>query len=183
MSISLERRGLLPDGNYRVRIKEAEVAQGEKGPYIKVTLEVLESNGKPTERLLWDNVSLSAKAAGLFDQFLDGFALATEGNMSYKQFCRHIQGKQGVATVGRRLFKGQYRNDVSGYVTPEAAEQMELSDAPVYQQGEYTPDEDDEDSSEPQAFKPSSPLDDEVEEDTPDPLEGVTEGTDEDIPF
>jgi hypothetical protein len=133
--IPLERSGLLPDGTYKMMIKKAEMKQGKEHQYIALELIAFGSNGKPTDDVIYDNVSLAPKSRWVLRSLLDAIDAPKDGTMDV----RELRGKVFYATLGNETYQGRIKNTVAAFITPEMAgvSYSELSNS-----GDYFPDED-----------------------------------------
>ena len=118
MNIPLDRVGLLEDGIYKLRVKETEDRTSAAGnPYVNLTCEVLDNNGRPTETTLWNTLTMTPKAKFMVSKFLDAIQAPAEGSIS----SRSLRGKTFWAKVGRQTYEGKTKNVIDDYLTPEQA--------------------------------------------------------------
>jgi hypothetical protein len=118
MRIPLDRVGLLTDGIYRIRITESEDRTSSAGnPYVNLTCDVLDENGRSMDTTIWNSLSMSPKAKFMVSKFLDAIGAPMEGNLS----SRSLKGKSFWASVGRETYQGKTKNVILDYLTPEQA--------------------------------------------------------------
>lgn len=121
MNINLDRQALVAGAPYKCRIEAAEDKQGTNAPYIKLNVRVLDSNGKPSEHLIYSNLSMAPKARFKIIQLLDSIAAPRKGNMKTQD----LRNKICYVTVGFRTFEGVTRPEVVAFVTEETYEAAE----------------------------------------------------------
>jgi hypothetical protein len=177
--IPLERKSVIKPGTYQVRINEVDASSfGPSGfRNIKLVYEILSSSGKPTGRQVWDNVSMSPKAAFMLDAFLDALGMDETGDMS----ARALKGKTLWVTIESKLYKGQKQPDVTAYLSESAMETIKPTDVE-----DVDPAEMETEHAAMREFTPSANLleDDEGYDENEDALDNVLEGDDEeDVAF
>lgn len=112
---------LLPQGVYRVVIEKVTELDGPSGfPYFNLRCSAI-TNGEKWPEAIWEKVSLSPKARFRVDDWLD--ALEIE-NVDQDLPPEYFQGKSFWAKVGTKEYNGKWSNEITQYLTPEAAEAL-----------------------------------------------------------
>ena len=132
--IPLERSGLLPDGKYKMMIKKAEMKQGKEHQYIALELIAFGPNGKPTDDIIYDNVSMAPKSRWVLRSLLDAIDAPKDGTMDVKE----LRGKVFYANLGNETYQGRIKNTVTAFITPEMAG---VSNEDLAADSQYFPDE------------------------------------------
>lgn len=176
--IPLERkegRTILTPGTYKVRIVEAEPKQGEKGPYLKLTLDVVDANNKKTDHRVWDNISFAKKARFKVNQFLDALEMPNEkSSVSY----RSLIGKTLWVTLKEETYQGKTKNVVNNYMEPSTIEAI----IDNYDSVDFASQEEDDDWETPTIGKREFLPEDEDEESVGNIPDEIS-GEDDDIPM
>lgn len=115
-TLSLKRTGgILPDGIYQLRIEKSEQKAGSAAPYFALRLKEVSGKGNT----IFKNLSLSENARFIAEQFLDACGFPPDGPAVKAQ---NLVGKRFWARIGNRDYKGTLQNEITAFLTPEAAQ-------------------------------------------------------------
>lgn len=110
----------LPDGDYDFTIKEATYKVSQSGkPMFSVKAQV--ENGAHANRLVWDNLVVSAEnptALGMFFKKMAALGLSKEyfdSSPSNAQIEQSLVGRRFRGQVGSRMYNGERRNELKNY--------------------------------------------------------------------
>ena len=119
------RYELIPPGDYRVRIEDAEEQESKSGyPMIKMTLKVSGYNSKVWHNMVFDNTSAEAEARTDFylGRIYDSFNIPI-GSMNLQEW----KGKVGAAEIKNELDnKGTMRAVVNWFIRRNEQDELPL---------------------------------------------------------
>jgi len=101
----------VPAGNYVCKVVEGEVKEGQKGKYIKWTLEI--SEGEHMGQQLWNNTSLVPEAQFSLKRFLQACNFEW-GKASFDT--ADVAGSEVIVKVVMKEYQGEPKSEVKGFI-------------------------------------------------------------------
>lgn len=118
---------LIPDGQYKVKIKSATLEEGTKAPYLKINMTIREGVGaKDPEEFsgqpLQSRLSLSQKALWKMNQFLDALGYR-DNDQDYDT--NDLVDREIYVQVVQGEYEGKERSEVASFSSGPRAEKKE----------------------------------------------------------
>lgn len=105
----------LPKGEYVCQVFAHEIKPGKKAPFIEWQLLVTEPE-QYKGRKLFHNTSLAPNSLGFLKSFLKACNYDWGKSFNPETDCSDVYGCEVVAKVDQRMYNGEPRNKVTGFI-------------------------------------------------------------------